>query len=48
GYMLAQLVGALLATPLFNWLMGVDAAPAQASGTTIAPAQAVPRHRQAS
>jgi glycerol uptake facilitator-like aquaporin len=48
GYMLAQLVGTLLATPLFNWLMGVDAAPALASGTTIAPAQAVPMHRQAS
>jgi len=29
-------------------LMGVDAAPTLASGTTIAPAQAVPMHRQAS
>ncbi|CAJ0794086.1 hypothetical protein LMG19083_02528 [Ralstonia psammae] len=48
GYILAQLVGALLATPLFNWLMGVDAAPAQASDTAIAPAHAVPMHRQAS
>jgi glycerol uptake facilitator-like aquaporin len=48
GYMLAQLVGALLATPLFNWLMGVDPAPAQASGTAIAAAQAVPMHRPAS
>ncbi|CAJ0741800.1 Aquaporin Z [Ralstonia edaphis] len=48
GYMLAQLVGALLATPLFNWLMSVDPAPAQASGTAIAAAQAVPMHRPAS
>jgi glycerol uptake facilitator-like aquaporin len=48
GYMLAQLVGALLATPLFSWLMGVEALPAQASSTAIAPAQAVPMHRQAS
>ena len=48
GYMLAQLVGALLATPLFSWLMGVEGPPAQASSTAIAPAQAVPMHRQAS
>ncbi|MGN8088808.1 aquaporin [Ralstonia sp. 22086] len=48
GYMLAQLVGALLATPSFSWLMGVEAPPAQGSSTAIAPAQAVPMHRQAS
>ncbi|CAJ0800034.1 aquaporin [Ralstonia holmesii] len=48
GYILAQLAGALLATPLFSWLMGVEAPPAQASGTAIAPAQAVPMPRQAS
>lgn len=48
GYMLAQLAGALLATPLFSWLMGVEAAPAQASNAPIAPAQAVPMHRQPS
>ncbi len=48
GYMLAQLAGALLATPLFSWLTGVQAAPAQVADTASAPAQAVPMHRQAS
>lgn len=47
GYMLAQLLGAMLATPLFNWLMGVEASPGRASDTAIAPAQAVPMHRGA-
>jgi len=47
GYMLAQLAGALLATPLFSWLMGAASAPAQASGPATAPVQAVPMRRQA-
>ena len=38
SYALIALVGALLATPLFSWLMGVEAPPAQASSTAIAPA----------
>ncbi|WP_124382519.1 aquaporin [Ralstonia sp. SET104] len=48
GYMLAQLAGALLATPLFNWMMGMQGAPAQVADAAIASAQAVPIHRQAS
>ena len=47
GYMLAQLLGAMLATPVFNWLMGAQAWPAQASDTGIAPTQAVPMPRRA-
>ena len=40
GYMLAQLVGALVATPLFGWLM--DARAAEASSATATPAKPLP------
>lgn len=37
GYMLAQLVGALVATPLFGWLMGASAAKASPATETSTP-----------
>ena len=47
GDMLAQLAGALVATPLFDWMVGI--APAQAPATAIAPAPAlsIPVRQQA-
>ena len=43
GYVLAQLAGALLATPLFHWLMGAEAS--QTSSTSHGAAATVPTLR---
>lgn len=43
GYMLAQVVGALLATPLFRWLIGAE--PARASQPLATRAEALPMRR---
>ncbi|CAJ0782279.1 Aquaporin Z [Ralstonia mannitolilytica] len=45
GYMLAQLAGALLATPLFRWLAGAE--PARARHPVAVRTNALPMRRQA-